>query len=121
MEQWLFFMQINRERVGTFVLSTEGGYRDVAMIQDCDAAVSRICDMCDWTEDLKKMAQQGQSPGDAPPTNKHKTKTTTAATNRATAHTTKPIAREVQEKYSSYKPTSKYKTDHSHKTKRTKQ
>ena len=115
------FVQINRERVGTFVLSTEGGYRDVAMIQDCDAAVTRICDMCGWTEDLEKLAQRGQSTGDAPPSNKHKTKTTTAsaATNRTTARTTKPIANKVKEKYSSYKPTSKSKTDHTHKTKRT--
>ena len=90
----------------------------MAMIKDCDAAVSRICDMCSWTEDLEKLAQQGQSPGDAPPSNKHKTKTTTAATNCIAACTTKPIANKVKEKYSSYKPTSKNKTDHTHKTKR---
>ena len=91
----------------------------MAMIQDCDAAVTRICDMCGWTEDLEKLARQGQGPRDTPPTNKHKTKTTTTATNNTAPRTTKPIAREVKEKYSSYKPTSKYKTDHSHTTKRT--
>lgn len=75
------FVQINRERVGTFVLGTEGGYRDMAMIQDCDTAVSRICDMCGWAEDLKKLVLQGDAP------HKHKAKTTT---NHTTTCTTKP-------------------------------
>ena len=56
---WLtFFVQINKERVGTFVLGSEGGYRDVAMLQDCDSAVSEICELCGWTEDLKALIQQ---------------------------------------------------------------
>ncbi len=79
------------------MLGTEGGYRDVAMIKDCDTAVDRICGMCGWTEDLEKLVQQ-DGPGDVPPhDHKHKPKTTTA-TNRTTAHTTKPIGNEVKEK-----------------------
>ena len=85
------------------MLSTEGGYRDVAMIQDCDAAVRRICDMCGWAEDLEKLVLQRDSPC--------KAKTTINQT------TTKP--KEAKERYTSYKPTSKNKTDHTHRTKRT--
>ena len=44
--------------MGTFVLSSEGGYRDVAMLQDCDSAVKKICELCGWTEDLKKLICQ---------------------------------------------------------------
>ena len=107
MEQYLVFVQINRERVGTFVLGTEGGYRDVAMIQDCDTAVSRICDMCGWAEDLKKLVLQGDA------SRKQKAKTN-LYTNHTTTRTTKP--KEVKERYTSYKPTSKNKTNHTHRT-----
>lgn len=52
-----FSVQINRERVGTFVLASEGGYRDVAMIKDCDTAVKEICELCGWSDDLKRLTQ----------------------------------------------------------------
>ena len=80
----------------------------MAMIQDCDTAVSRICDMCGWAEDLKKLILQGDAP------HEHKAKTTT---NHTTTCTTKP--KEVKQKYTSYKPISKNKSDHTHRTKRT--
>ena len=51
-------MQVNRERVGTFVLGCEGGYRDVAMLQDCDSAVDSICGLCGWTDDFRRLTQQ---------------------------------------------------------------
>jgi hypothetical protein len=70
--------------------------------------------MCGWTEDLEKLAQQDGPEGAPPRDHKHKPKSTTA-----TSRTTKPIANDVKEKYNSYKPTSKNKTDHTHKTKRT--
>ena len=32
----------------------------MAMIQDCDSAVNKICELCGWTEELKKLiSQQG--------------------------------------------------------------
>ena len=69
------------------------------MIQDCDTAVRRVCDICGWAEDLKKLVLQGDAP--------HKAKTAVSQT------TTKP--KEVKEQYT---PTSKNKTDHIHRTKK---
>ena len=102
------------------MLGTEGGYRDVAMIQDCDTAVSRICDMCGWTKDLKKLAmahvqQQRPGPGEA---SAHKHNNPKTTTNHAAVRTTK--TKEAKERYTSYKQTAKNKTDHTHRTKRTK-
>lgn len=45
-------MQINKERVGNFTLQAEGGYRDIAMLEECDLAVQRLCEVCSWTEEL---------------------------------------------------------------------
>lgn len=45
--------QLNRERVGSFTLEDEGGYRDVAVLQDCDRSVREICEHCGWTKDLE--------------------------------------------------------------------
>ena len=41
-------LQINLERVGTFSLAAEGGYRDVALLDHCDSAVARVCVLCHW-------------------------------------------------------------------------
>ncbi len=47
--------QINRERVGSFQLAEEGGYRDVALLQDCEAAVWRVCELCGWSLALEQL------------------------------------------------------------------
>ena len=47
--------QINRERVGAFKLREEGGYRDVALLQDCESAVWSVCDACGWSRALKEL------------------------------------------------------------------
>ena len=57
-----FFFQVNRERVGTLTLASEGGYRDVAMLQECDDAVNKICELCGWSKTFEKMMTQ---PGEA--------------------------------------------------------
>lgn len=46
---------MNKERVGTFTLEEEGGYRDVAMLQDCDSGVEEICRQCGWSRTLEDM------------------------------------------------------------------
>ena len=43
--------------MGTFVLGSEGGYRDVAMIMDCDTAVAKVCEQCGWSDDLKDLTK----------------------------------------------------------------
>ena len=49
--------QINKERVGNFVLASEGGYRDMAMIEECDQAVRTICKLCNWTQELDQLVE----------------------------------------------------------------
>ena len=71
----------------------------MAMIQDCDRAVNRICDMCDWTEDLRKVMLKDTD----------EAKTTTDHT---AAHTTKP----KEQQYTTHKQTSQSKTEHTHRT-----
>lgn len=56
-------MQINKERVGNFTLESEGGYRDVAMLEECDAAVYRICELCDWSQEMSKLVQPKNQSG----------------------------------------------------------
>ena len=51
----VFLPQINRERVGSFRLESEGGYRDVALLGDCDSAARKICELCGWINDLDKI------------------------------------------------------------------
>lgn len=51
-------LQINRERVGKFTLKEEGGYRDVALFQDCESAVWRVCDACGWSRALEQLMGQ---------------------------------------------------------------
>lgn len=46
---------MNKERVGDLVLQEEGGYRDIAVIQDCDSAVEEICRQCGWSRQLKAL------------------------------------------------------------------
>ena len=48
---------MNKERVGTFTLEEEGGYRDVAMLQDCDSGVEEICRQCGWSTSLKEIVR----------------------------------------------------------------
>ena len=55
-------MQINKVRVGTFTLESEGGYRDVAMLEECDSAVQTICKLCNWGQELDALVKgQGKS------------------------------------------------------------
>ena len=51
-------MQLNRDRVGSFTLASEGGYRDVALLGDCDEGVANICQHCGWTQDLDKLVHK---------------------------------------------------------------
>jgi len=54
--------QVNRDRVGTFTLTSEGGYRDIALLGDCDKSVTDICELCSWTKDFNKLLSH---PGEA--------------------------------------------------------
>lgn len=47
--------QLNRERVGSFVTAEEGGWRDVVVLGDCDKGVVRVCELCGWEAELRKM------------------------------------------------------------------
>ena len=51
--------QINRELVGTFTPASEGGYRDIVMLGECDTGVERVCELCGWREDLEKFVKPG--------------------------------------------------------------
>ena len=53
------YMQINKERVGSFVLPSEGGYRDIVMLEDCDNAVCEVCKLCQWNTELEKLVKSG--------------------------------------------------------------
>ena len=55
------FLQINKERVGNFILESEGGYRDIAMLEECDKAVATICRLCNWTWELEQLVKQNDS------------------------------------------------------------
>ncbi len=41
--------------MGTFTLESEGGYRDIAMLEKCDEAVHRICEACEWTKEFNRL------------------------------------------------------------------
>ena len=59
----IIIMQINKERVGSFKLESEGGYRDIAMLEDCDSAVRTICKLCGWSKELDVLVKGQQSTG----------------------------------------------------------
>ena len=61
----LYPPQINKERVGTFALASEGGYRDVALLGECNDAVGRVCDLCGWRDSLDKLVEQGRGGRDS--------------------------------------------------------
>ena len=43
--------------MGSFTLESEGGYRDIAMLEECDSAVQRICKLCDWSQELDALVK----------------------------------------------------------------
>jgi hypothetical protein len=38
-------------------LDCEGGYRDVAMLEECDSAVQTICKLCSWNQELSALVK----------------------------------------------------------------
>ena len=47
--------------MGPFVLESEGGYRDVAMLEESDKAVSTICKLCGWSQELEMLAKNADT------------------------------------------------------------
>lgn len=94
-------MQINKVRVGSFTLESEGGYRDVAMLEECDGAVQTICKLCNWSQELGALVK-GSSQSNP--------KTAAAGTGRGVHGETKPKVAAVSSKNTSK---SVYET-HSH-------
>lgn len=41
--------------MGSFVTAEEGGWRDVVVLGDCDEGVVRVCELCGWGAELRKM------------------------------------------------------------------
>lgn len=41
--------------MGSFVTAEEGGWRDVVVLGDCDEGVVRVCELCGWKAELRKM------------------------------------------------------------------
>ncbi len=46
--------------MGNFILESEGGYRDTAMLEECDKAVRTICKLCNWTQELDQLLKHNE-------------------------------------------------------------
>ena len=112
--------QINKERVGNFVLESEGGYRDIAMLEECDKAVNNICSLCNWTQDLDKLVRQSKRQQPVPkakqpalnmsPTSKLTSPASKNTSSRPTPQATKAPAKEHTTRETARHTTSKTKT-----------
>ena len=79
--------------MGSFTLESEGGYRDVAMLEECDKAVTTVCELSGWTPELDLVAKSNEKKCSTSADSKRSKSLTSAAAktqaaNKSSRHTT---------------------------------